>query len=413
MNIQLIKQKDIIGLQEILAPEPKVVHNVFELFDYLKQQDLRLYIGIASRKNFIDIFHDEENPSASIFESNKDNGHQLYKCFSQSYPFVGTILQVTQKLLGCSILEVKRFLMELYKIEIVESETQKELKLAIDMYKELLQSADLEELYPNFHKLFSRYGYLKDLYILLDLVKEYLPTGDDPRLLFHHSIDTIAKKFGRSRSVTHTRINLFTFFKLISKLNTDEIPPELLSIQRKRKKEKKKKYLNSTYELPIYSYDFFAELDAMCKTWIENGCTTKTVNYEGIMRTFGREGADRVFPQDKGKTIPTLNEDVVFRIHKTALELIEKYGWTTEKMVLDNITLYFKGQQSFKQKQFKICFGELLDGYDLERVRLNKELKQEMGIGGNGYGIIIRRREYSEEIIIDAQENYENYGMLD
>ena len=79
------------------------------------------------------------------------------------------------------------------------------------------------------------------------------------------------------------------------------------------------------------------------------------MNYKGILRNFGREEADRVFPQDKGKVIPTLNEEVVKRIHRTTLELINTYGWTTEQEVLENITLYFKGQKSFKLKQFKVC----------------------------------------------------------
>ncbi|MGX2959027.1 hypothetical protein JNUCC23_07155 [Peribacillus sp. JNUCC 23] len=412
-NIELIQQRNIKELRKRIRTKPKIVYSSFEFFDYLKQQDLRAYLGIQHKQNFLDIFHEETDPSASIFESNKNNGHQLYKCFSTSNPFVGTIMQVTERLLKCSIMEVKAFLMELYQVEIKESEQQKKLKEVIDIYKELLQSDVLEELYPDFYKVFNRYGYLEDLYILLDMVKEYLPSGEDQRLLFYQSIDTISKKFKRSRSVTHTRMNFLSFFKLISKLNFDQIPKELLEYQLKSKRKKGHKYINSTYELNIYNFHFFKELDDMCALWIEKGCTTNTVNYEGILRNFGREEADRVFPQDKGKKIPPLNEEIVHRIHKTTLELIEDYGWTTEQEVLESIILYFKGQKTFKQKQFKICFGELLDGYDLERVRLNKVLKQEMGIEGNGYGFIIKRREYIEEIMIDTPESYENHGIFD
>lgn len=411
-NIELIQQRNIKELRKKIRTKPKVVYGHFELFDYIKQQDLREYLGIQHKRNFLDVFHEETEPSASIFESNKDNGHQLYKCFSTSNPFIGTIIQVTERLLKCSTMEVKVFLMELYQVEIKENEQQKELKAEIDIYKELLQSDDLEELYPNFYKIFNRYGYIKDLYILLDLVKEHLPSGEDQRLLFYQSLETISKKFNRSKSVTHTRMNFLTFFKLISKLNSDEIPKKLFEYQLKSKRRKGHKYLNSTYELNIYSCQFFNRLDDMCALWIEKGCTTKTVNYEGILRNFGRDEADRVFPQDKGKRIKPLNEEVVTVIHRTTLELIETYGWTTEQEVLDNVNLYFKGQQKFKEKQFKICFGELLEGYDLERIRLNKELKGKLEIEGKGYGYIIKRREYIENIMIDAPENYENDGIL-
>jgi len=412
-NIELIQHRNIKELRKRIKSKPKVVYNNFELFDYLKQQDLRAYLGVQHKQNFLDIFHEETDPSASIFESNKNNGHQLYKCFSTSHPFAGTILQVTERLLECPIVEVKAFLMELYQVEIKESEQQKELKLVIDMYKELLQSEDLEELYPNFYKVFNRHGYLQDLYILLDLVKEYLPSGNDPRLLFFHSIETISKKISRSKSVTHTRMGFLTFFKLISKLRFEEVPKELFQQQLNSKRKKGYKYLNSTYELNVYGYEFFNRIDDMCVLWLEKGCTTKTMNYEGILRNFGRDEADRVFPQDKGKVIPPLNQEVVRRIHKTTLDLIGYYGWTTEQEVLENITLYFKGQNSFKLKQFKVCFGELLDGYDLERVRLNKELKEKLEIDGKGYGFIIKSREYIEEVMIDTPESCENHGIFD
>ena len=81
-------------------------------------------------------------------------------------------------------------------------------------------------------------------------------------------------------------MNFLTFFKLISKLNSDQIPMELFEYQLKSKRKKGHKYLNSTYELNIYSYQFFNRLDDMCALSIEKGCTTKTVNYEGILRNF-------------------------------------------------------------------------------------------------------------------------------
>lgn len=411
-NIELIKQRNMIELHRRINAEPKVVHNNFEMMNYLKQQDLRLYLGIKNRGSFIDIFHDEVNPSATIFSSNKNNGHHLYKCHSDSAPYVGTIFHLTQSLLNCTVSESRKFLMELYRIEIVENEVQKELRVEIDFYKELLQSEDLEELYPNFYKLFSRYGYLQDLYVLLDLVKEHLPAGDDPRLLFNHSIETIAKKLNRSPSATSARINFYSFFKLITKLESHEVPPQLLAIQQAGKQKKQHKYLNSTYELPLRDYDFFRELDAMSLIWIEKGCTINTVNYEGIQRNYGVIEADRVFPQDKGRSITPMGEDVTRVITQTALEFIEAYGYTTEQEVLENVTLYFKGQEKFKKKQFKICMGELIDGYDLERIRLNKQLKKDLKIEGQGFGYIIRKKHYMNNFE-EAPISIENYEILD
>lgn len=85
-NIELIQQRNIKELRKKIRTKPKIVYSNFELLDYLKQQDLRAYIGIQHKRNFLDIFHEETEPSASIFESNKNNGQQLYKCFSTSNP---------------------------------------------------------------------------------------------------------------------------------------------------------------------------------------------------------------------------------------------------------------------------------------------------------------------------------------
>lgn len=390
-NIHLIKERKVKELQMKLRTEPVQVHSNFGVFDYLKRQDLREYLGVSRSGTFKDVFHQESYASSSIFESNKENGHQLYKCFSSNSSFCGTILEVTERLLKCSRLEAKKFLMQIYQVDVLESEQQRELKEELDCYKELLQSDVLEELYPNFYKVFNRHGYVYDMYLLLDLVKEYLPSGEDKRLLFYQSIESISKKFNKSTSATHIRMNFFTFFEFISKLEEKEIPIELYGKQLKAKKSKKHKYLNSTYEIHIHSSNFLSELDEKCKSWIEKSCTTKTMNYEGIYRNFGREEADRVFPQDKGKVIPDLNEEVANRIRDETLRLIEENGWVTEREILENVTLYFSGQKLFKQKQLKICLGELLEAYDLEKIRLNIVLKEEVGFNGKGYPNIIRK----------------------
>jgi hypothetical protein len=378
-NIELIKSRNISQLQERLGIEPVTLTSNM-VIDYIKRQDLRVFLGLASnKKNFIDIFHDEANPSASIYQSYKGNGHWLYKCFSTSHPFIGTIIHVVQKLLGCSIIEAKRFLIEVFKITIYESEAVKEFKESIDMYKEMLRSDELEEIHPNFYKVFNRYGHLQDLYMLLDLTKEFITNDTDPRIVFYHSIRTLAKHFGRGVSPTGTRLNFLTFFQLIKKLNDSEVPKELLAIQQHNKRSKGYQYRNSTYELPIYTYEFFCQIDEMCKIWLEKGCTSRTVSYEGIFRTFGSAEAERVFPQDKGKEIAELNEGIVSNIVLITLKLIEYKGWTTEKEVLDCL-FSERGHYEFKKGQFKRCIGEMLDAYELELISTNKKVKEEMGI---------------------------------
>lgn len=233
-NIQLILSKDIATLRKRINIVP-ITLSKNEVLDYLKRQDLRQFLGVDSVGNIKDIFHDEENPSASIYLSNKGTGHWLYKCHSQSHPFTGTILHIVQRLLNCTMYEAKDFLEQVYDINIYESKEVKELKESIDIYKSLLISDELEEIHPNFYKVFNSYGYLTDFYLLLDISKEYITADSEPRSIFYHSIGTLAKKFRRSTSSTGTRMNFFTLFKIVRKLDEEEIPESLLKLQKKIK----------------------------------------------------------------------------------------------------------------------------------------------------------------------------------
>ncbi|MFJ8264766.1 hypothetical protein [Peribacillus asahii] len=378
-NIDYIKNRNIEALHNLIKPVSITLYNNNQVCDYINEQDLRIFLGCGNR--LCDIFHDEEKPSASIFQSNKGNGQWLYKCHSMSSPFVGTIFQIIEKLLNIKFQEAKEFLMEVYKITIAENETQRRLKLEIDNYKYMLQSDIIEEVYPNFFKMFNQSGCMENLYILLDLVKENLPAnGHDPRLLFYHSINTLSKKFRLSTSSTGVRMNFLTFFKMIWKLEDKDIPVEILKYHKKNKMENKYKYRSTTYELRTYTYDFFEEIDLMCKEWLGKGLTTRTMNYEGILRNYGQAEADRVFPQDKGKEIPELHEDIVHMIEQITMEIIYVKGWATEKEVLENVKLYFKGQKNLKESLMKMCIGDMLDKYGLERIPTNKKIKEELRI---------------------------------
>ena len=111
-----------------------------------------------------------------------------------------------------------------------------------------------------------------------------------------------------------------------------------------------------------------------------------------FLRTLGDEEADRVYPQYIGSPLSKLGEDVAFQMEKTALQLIEEKGWTTEKEILNNVKLFFKGQKKYKETQIKRVIPDLLGKYNLLRVKLNKKLKELYQINFEGYPYIIHRK---------------------
>ncbi|MFK3939737.1 hypothetical protein ACI2JA_19700 [Alkalihalobacillus sp. NPDC078783] len=384
-NITLIKNRNINALIEAIDTEPHQVHTVEEARNYIKQQDLAHYLGFE-HYNLLDIFHNEDSPSASIYKANTGTGHWLYKCHSESHEFVGNIMTVTERLLNCSALQARQFLQEVYQVEILESDLQKQVKEEIEEFKALLRSDDLETMYPNFYKLMSKNGYLQEFYVLLDIFKEFVPSdignyGDEEfRLLMHYSMGTLSKRFNKGLTTTKQRMGFFTFFRMIYKLPESEVPPNLLAIQKARQEKTRVKYINSTYQLPLHGYQFFTELDVACKDWMDRGMTNKSINRDGILRNYGESEANRVFPQTSKEKIPEMNDEIVSYLEETGLHAIHNKGWTTQNEMIEKTKLYFRGQHNYKVNMIKNCIGAFLEKYDLRFIQCSKAIKEKYKI---------------------------------
>jgi uncharacterized protein YejL (UPF0352 family) len=96
-----------------------------------------------------------------------------------------------------------------------------------------------------------------------------------------------------------------------------------------------------------------------------------------------------LFPQDKNKEMNELNDIVSMEFEKAMLNLIQRQGYATEKQLLDEVKLYFKGQQKYKQEQLKRCLSEIIDKYELHRITADKTLKAKLNIKTNGYPKVI------------------------
>ena len=135
----------------------------------------RCVFGGLQGGGFYDVFHDEQSPSGSIFTSNEKNGHQLYKCHSESNPFLGNIFEVVKELTGFqSQLQVRGFLVDLYKIEIVLSELDMKLKEKLTRFKGIFESSQAELMYPNMFTVLNKYGLVPHIQLMFNYAIEYI-----------------------------------------------------------------------------------------------------------------------------------------------------------------------------------------------------------------------------------------------
>lgn len=378
-NIELIKNKDVQGMKQLINLEP-VALKQSEIEDYLKQLNLPEFLGIDYYKSFIDIFHEEGIPSASIFKVNSGTNHWLYKCFSDSSPFLGSIIEVTTKIQQSTKEEALTFLCDVYEVSNVNAEAIEQHKQQYFQYIDYLASVTFKDDYPNLNKLLVQGKSFGALIQLLSYVSNNVSDEETIRTIAFHKVETFAKELSISKSSMGRKINFFTMLGLMKKLNNSEIDERLLKKLEQKKKENNYAYRSSVYEFPILKTEQLNEMENFATVWLENSLSIKTVTYEGIYRCFGKEKAERCFPQDKGKVISDIHDENVIKLHRVILEQVNERGWTTKKDIIESVKFNDGNAKLKKEDVLKIALKEVLDTYGLEFVPLNKKLKEEMNI---------------------------------
>jgi hypothetical protein len=391
LNIELIRHQRHDVLKSILSPTPATFNTHDEVYAHLKKMDLRAFLGITD-KQFNCIFHDDKHPSATVLV-NEENGHHVYHCSSARCGFEGSIIQVTERLIKKGRYSALRFLRKVYDVTYFETDWQREQKELYKQNKDYLLKGDMERYQPEIYQRIKRS--IPVIVALHDILTDHIHTEKftDSRGLpvFYSSKSYIAKYCGKSEGVISDHLALITFLGLVNKLSEDEIPEFMLNTAKQEAAKKKQVNLINYMSIPEYGYDLLEYSKKKAEEFESKGLTLKGLSREALLRAFGEQEADRVYPQMKGRKIPKLNEEVTRELEKAMLENIDQKGWTTENEVVDSIKLYFKGQKRFKETQIKRALPEILEKYGLVRIRLNKQLKQQLNIDIEGYPYIIMR----------------------
>ena len=142
------------------------------------------------------------------------------------------------------------------------------------------------------------------------------------------------------------------------------------------------------YAIPKYDDEHLLLMNKRLNIFYENKLRLRRWSREMIYRALGEEEANRVYPSMKGIELSDVSKDSSSKIETVALKIIHKKGWVTERELEKNVMLKFGGKE-FKRKQIKKLLGEMVNKYDLKRVRLNKDLKRELNVNMDGYPFLI------------------------
>ncbi len=389
-NVKLIRNKDVQRLRGILKvnSDRQTFYTLHELKDYLFSQDLYKFLGVSGSK-FRCCFHYDTDPSAGILYDTIQKRY-IYKCFSDNCGFgSGLIIKGVENILECDYMDAINFLMDVYNVEYKETEWQKIRKQKLDYSKQYIVSDEFQVEYPELYKRIK--NYIPELDALIDIARMNMPAEhyDNEQIenLFFASIRHFANRMGKgSLGQITNEIALFVYLGLMSKLKKDDVPKHLLDRAEEELKKNKNKFKND--DVPMISFfsisDFTSKVlgtgESRAIQFKEKKFTMRGWSYEMLLRGLGEEEANRVYPQMAGKKISQRSHRSANLIENVVLRMIDNQGWVTEDYVVNAVVKNYKSGKEYTKTQIKKIMAEMIDKYDLDKMRLTKELKGKLGI---------------------------------
>ncbi|MGG1663070.1 hypothetical protein [Brevibacillus sp. NRS-1366] len=382
-NTTLISNKRISDLHFRLKIPPQniKINNKDDLKEYLKKQDLRQYLGIeSSTSSFHCIFHNDNKPSASIV-TNEDTGHHIYICGSDKCGVKGSIIECTELLLPkYNRPKIYQFLRKVYRVEFEESQWQKDQKAILDENIDTLLDDTFPTFYPTLHKRIR--DHIPDLIVFHEIAKQHITTENfidtNGNSAFFKSMDMIASKFNKSKNKVKDKLAIFAYLDLINKLGRKDVPEFLWREAKRQQSKNRKKFLVGFYSIPSYTTHVLTSGEKQASLFKSLGYTMKGMSWEMFRRGEGEEVANKVFPQLEGKSLSDLSENLTSKIEQVTMKFISERGWARESDIISNVQ--HNVSEKFTGIQMKRILAELLDKYDLQRTRLNKDLRVHLQI---------------------------------
>lgn len=377
-NIEAIKNLNVESMKKILQDKKTLglSRKTYTLEELYSEINFNTFIGINSNMfKCILPEHEDNSPSAKIYVT--DNKIQLYKCFGCGK--VLTLPQLIQKLSNCSHLRALEFLSNVYDIRIFELE---KMHCYIDMLEKnisLIESEDLKRNFPNIFVLIKkRIPHLVEILRLAQKnVNSFSSKDNLPIFWFSYSDILRFSKLFSSKNMISQTLTLSCLLDIITKLDDSEIPALLLEKAYEISHRYKLYNRCNFYLVKPLTDEALKKVEETAKILNENNITLGSLSMEFVLRTFSKEKVEEIYPQHGEEY--TISERANYLTDEIVKKIFEKI--TSDGFVfLEEVRIY---------KQWKKSINEILNSYDLSKVKLNKKLKEKFGISCKGYPFII------------------------
>ncbi|MDT2795532.1 hypothetical protein P7H53_12360 [Enterococcus thailandicus] len=368
--------------------------------NYFKTRDMREFLELSDENPFYDIFHDEDNPSASVYFA-KDIQIYMYKCFSESHPFHGDIVKVLKEYLGFrSFSEVMDVLIKVTDSEISYLSEIGQAKRDYNDFREQLKYKQLEKNYPELYLYVNRYE--DEVIEIMDIMFDFTyldKTTGELQYLNYLSLDRITKYVNdrlhkkNSKEKISNIMGLIVVLEMVTKLPPESIPVELKQNLIDKQENDSKQIRTSNVYIPAINLGNAFEI---AKELRRNNITINSLGFEVVYRMFGLEKAVQDFPQaysplekrklikmsKKDSNLPKGNVEFEDKVTKILFRELKKQGYVFEADLIELIAKKLKISQSTARDKYNKVRADMMNKYDLIRHRNNIETNNLLEIKG-------------------------------
>ena len=379
--MRTILKGDSNNIESFISISPFSCEN--DMYKYIINEiDLSEYLGLYEDKfNCILPEHDDNEPSAHIYIT--DSGMQCYKCFGCNHTY--NIIGITEKLANCKRHKAIEFIKSVYNLQLVQSDwVKQQQQIMIDSANYL----DTEEFKTEFPVL-STIIRTRKLHIQKMLMHFTQYVSDDLRVdnkpLFFASLNTLMNVCQiHNKNQMAQSITLFTLLNMLNKVELKDIPEKELNKAKSISAKYGFKKLTNFYSFEEYGVNSLADSEEIAKTLKANNYSLKGLSREYILRTFGMDLANKVYPQYKcenKKGTSKKSDERTLQIVECLFYFIEQKGYATEKEIIYMLSNKYKYQTT--ELQIKRSLQEILVSYELVRVKASKNNKLKYHIEDN------------------------------
>lgn len=424
--IDALKRHDAEYIKKALhRDEPIIFDNRDDFYRYVYQKlSIADLLNVPPRTAFVCVFPenhahgDTGTPSASVFKT--FHGTWMYSCKAEGINL--NIKQLFEKLGRFkSEYKVWEFVKSAFNITIRETAWSIEQKQNIDMILNTLSRNDdfgFATLCPTAN---SNLRYCKPLLQkILTLAKDTIMPDqvDGENIVFFMPASRLKDAKKQNETAIREWVRVLCYHEILQNVPVDKVPEPLRKKAQIYKAKSNLEHFPNFYTVPSWVFDQLTNIETHGIEYKKRGYRRKSFTYEGMLRSEGKETALKLFPEyayctDKatGEVIQRGTTKTADRhqeiIMKVMIDAISEKGYTTEAEIVDRASVLLRADAQrlnrkpdnkvsgryTAQKQLFRSINDIMDANNLVKVRCNKVSKEQYGIGGTGYPVIITVKE--------------------